>query len=69
MSKIIGYNPDADHLFDPQQKPDNRLRCGCCRRQIFLGEVYYLMFILSNDMPICSDCFSDLQGTASLMEE
>lgn len=66
---MVGINPDFDHLFDPQQKPDNRLRCGCCRRQIFKAEVYYLMFILSTETPVCSDCFSDMERSAAVMED
>ena len=65
----VGYDPNMDHLYDPQQKPDNQLRCGCCQRQIFMGEVFYEMYILSKEIPVCSDCFSDMEQSAALMEE
>lgn len=66
---MIGFDPDKDYLLDPQQEPDNRLRCGFCRRQIFLGEVYYLMIVHSQEMHVCSDCFSELEQSAAVMEE
>lgn len=66
---MVGYDPDKDYLFDPQQRPDNRLRCGCCRRQIFFAEVYYTMFTGRQEMNICSGCFSEVEQSAQLMED
>lgn len=33
MSQVIGYNPDYDYLYDPQQGGKEGF-CECCGRQI-----------------------------------
>ena len=66
---MIGYNPQADYLLDPQQRPDKLPRCGICKRQIYYGEVYYTMFIGASEINICSDCYSEIGCSSVIMED
>ena len=66
---MVGYDPDKDYLLDPQQKKDKFPRCKVCRRQIFYGEVFYDYSGSLGDGYLCSDCFAEIERSASIMED
>lgn len=57
---MIGFDPNKDHLLDPQQKPDSGLQCGGCGRQIYYGERFYALTTMAAEITICHDCYTAL---------
>lgn len=66
---MVGFDPNKDHLLDPQQRRQSKLICGCCRRQIYFGEVFYQLIALTAEMPICTDCYREIERSASTAGE
>lgn len=66
---MIGFDPNKDHLYDPQQRRQSKLICGGCRRQIFYGEVYYTLIASVSEIDICADCYREIENSASMAGE
>lgn len=65
----VGYDPNMDHLFDPQQQKQSNLICGGCRRQIYLGEIFYTLIANVSELNICTDCYREIERSASTAGE
>ena len=66
---MVGFNPNKDHLLDPQQRRESKLICGGCRRQIYFGEVFYTLIANVSEMNICTDCQRELERSATVAGE
>ena len=66
---MIGYDPNKDHLLDPQQSRQSKFMCGGCRRQIYFGEVFYTLIANVSEITICTDCYREIEQSVSTAGE
>ena len=66
---MVGFDPNKDHLLDPQQKPGRGLQCGGCGRQIYYGEIFYELITIAAEITICHDCYTALGRSRDVFGE
>lgn len=67
---MCGANSSHDHLLDQQQRnTDHFPVCGCCRKNIYPKEKFYVLNMITDEIIICSDCKRELDDSVCTVED